>query len=140
MDLRQMDMDETKKIFDELKALMGKTDAESAARRDELALWVNAHKDDPGVRDAYSGFMAEGLAGIEADVARLRSQIDGKYELLPIAYIARKYFGKSRSWLYQRINGNSVRGKVYSLNDEQKAVFNGAVQDIAKAIGSVRLS
>lgn len=64
--------------FDELKALMGKTDAESAARRDELALWVNAHKDDPGVRDAYSGFMAEGLAGIEADVARLRSQIDGK--------------------------------------------------------------
>lgn len=126
--------------FEELKALMGKADAQSAARRDELALWINAHKDEPGVREAYAAFMSEGLAGIEADVARLRSQIDGKYELLPIAYIARKYFGKSRSWLYQRINGNSVRGKVYSLNDEQKAVFNGAVQDIAKAIGSVRLS
>lgn len=127
-------------VFDELKALMGKTDTTSAARRDELAAWINAHKDNPGVREAYAAFMAEGLAGIEADVKRLRQQIDGQYDLLPIAYIARKYFGKSRSWLYQRINGNSVRGKVYTLSDEQKAVFNEAVQDIAKAIGSVRLS
>ncbi len=119
---------------------MGKTDAASAARRDELAAWINAHKDEPYVREAYAAFMAEGLAGIEADVKRLRQQIDGQYDLLPIAYIARKYFGKSRSWLYQRINGNSVRGKVYTLSDEQKAVFNEAVQDIAKAIGSVRLS
>ena len=106
----------------------------------KIAAWINAHKDNPGVREAYAAFMAEGLAGIEADVKRLRSQIEGQYELLPIAYIARKYFGKSRSWLYQRINGNSVRGKVYTLSDEQKAVFNEAVQDIAKAIGSVRLS
>ena len=133
-------MEDTRIVFDELKALMGKTDAASAARRDELAAWINAHKDDPGVREAYAAFMAEGLAGIEADVKRLRQQIDGQYDLLPIAYIARKYFGKSRSWLYQRINGNSVRGKVYTLSDEQKAVFNEAVQDIAKAIGSVRLS
>lgn len=133
-------MEDTRIVFDELKALMGKTDAASAARRDELAAWINAHKDESDVREAYAAFMAEGLAGIEADVKRLRQQIDGQYDLLPIAYIARKYFGKSRSWLYQRINGNSVRGKVYTLSDEQKAVFNEAVQDIAKAIGSVRLS
>ena len=40
----------------------------------------------------------------------------------------------------KRLNGNKVRGKVYTLNDEQKNVFNSAVKDIARQIGSVQLS
>ena len=78
-------------------------------------------------------------ADAEGGTKVLREQIQEYYELLPLAYIARQYFGKTRSWLYQRLNGYSVRGKVYSLNDEQKAIFNNAVQDIAQTIGSIRL-
>ena len=69
-----------------------------------------------------------------------RTERDSRYDLLPISYIAQHYFGKSKAWLYQRLNGNKVRGKVYTLNDEQKNIFNSAVKDIARQIGSVQLS
>lgn len=132
-------MEKVNEIFEELKSLMGKTDAISENRREEIGLWIRANKDKKEVVDAYHKFMTEGLAEIETDVNRIRMQINTRYELLPIAYIAKHYFGKSRSWLYQRINGNKVRGRVYTLNDEQKAVFNLAVKEIAKEISAVKL-
>ena len=121
-------MEKVNEIFAELKNLMGKTDDASNHRREEIGLWIRANNDKKEVVDAYNKFMAEGLAEAEADVERIRMQIATRYELLPIAYIAKHYFGKSRSWLYQRINGNKVRGRVYTLNEEQKAVFNLAVK------------
>lgn len=132
-------MDEVTKKFEELKSLMGKTDAISEARRDEIALWIKANGDKPAVKEAYNLFMNNGLQQVEASVEVIRNQIAAHYDLLPIAYIAKQYFGKSRAWLYQRINGNKVNGKVYSLNSEQKAIFNGAVKEIAHQIASVQL-
>ena len=57
-----------------------------------------------------------------------------------MSYIAKHYFGKSASWLYQRINGNKVDGRVYTLNAEQKATFNRALQEIAKRISSFSIA
>lgn len=57
--------------------------------------------------------------------------------LIPIAYIARTYFGKSTAWLQQRIYGYKVREKVYKLNDQDLKTFNDALQDISKRIGSL---
>ena len=68
--------------------------------------------------------------------ASIREQLEGIIEFLPMSYIAKHYFGKSASWLYQRINGNKVGGRSYTLNEEQKATFNRALQDIAKRISS----
>ena len=71
----------------------------------------------------------------------LREQINDKaYKLIPWSYIAKEYFGKSVSWLTQRINGYSVRGKVYTLNEEQKATLNRALSEIGKFIGSYRVA
>lgn len=133
-------MEEVNRIFDELKGIMGKVDAASEARRKEIALWIKANGDKPEVKEAYDHFMTSGLQQVELDVKAIRSQMADQYELLPISYIAKKYFGKSRAWLYQRINGNKVNGRVYSLNSEQKAIFNGAVKDIARQIASVQLA
>ena len=57
-----------------------------------------------------------------------------------MSYIAKHYFGKSSAWLSQRINGTLVRGKAYTLNDEQKRIFNNALQDISSRIGSLHLA
>lgn len=61
-------MDNVNKIFEELKNLMGKSDAESAARRDEIALWIKENGDKPEVQKAYNEFMNTGLKSIEDDV------------------------------------------------------------------------
>lgn len=133
-------MDNINSIFNELKSLMGKTDKASGERRDEISLWLKENSANEEVKEAYNRFMTEGLAEVKSGVDKLREQIDSRYDLLPISYIAQHYFGKSKAWLYQRLNGNKVRGKVYTLNDEQKNIFNSAVKDIARQIGSVQLS
>ena len=71
----------------------------------------------------------------------LRAQMDDKaYKLIPWSYIAKEYFGKSVAWLTQRINGYPVRGKVYTLNEEQKATLNRALSEIGSYIGSYRVA
>ena len=133
-------MENINSIFNELKSLMGKTDKASEERRDEISLWLKENSTNAEVKEAYNRFMTEGLAEVKSGVDKLREQIDARYDWLPISYIAQHYFGKSKAWLYQRLNGNKVRGKVYTLNDEQKNIFNSAVKDIARQIGSVQLS
>ena len=70
----------------------------------------------------------------------IREQMNEIIDLIPISYIAKNYFGKSRAWLYQRINGYRVRGRVYTLNDKEIETFNKALKDISNKIGSLSVS
>lgn len=132
-------MDKANELLNEYAALAGNDDAASEKRKTEILSWLEANADDK-VRAEAKAFVNARLAGVERDVATLRNRIgDDAYRLLPMSYIAKHYFGKSSAWLSQRINGTMVRGKAYTLNDEQKRVFNDAVQDIARRIASIRL-
>jgi hypothetical protein len=133
-------MNEAMKKIEELKKLVRLTDEESKKKVDEIAIWFKDHK-DPESQELFDRFMTDGLEEIEVEIADIRRQIeDEDYRLLPISYIAKKYFGKSQSWLSQRINGTKVRGHVYTLNDEQKKIFNTAMEDLSKFYGSFRLA
>lgn len=70
----------------------------------------------------------------------IREQMNEIIELIPVSYIAKNYFGKSRAWLYQRINGYKVRGHVYTLNEKEFEIFNRALKDIGNKIGSLSVS
>lgn len=133
-------MKEAKRLIEELKGLVGKTDDASVARMDEIALWFRDHHTPENVA-LMQEFLEDGIAAVGAEVEDIRHQIDDEqYRLLPISYIARKYFGKSHAWLSQRINGTPVRGHVYTLSAEQKQTFNEAMQDLSKFYGSFRLA
>lgn len=133
-------MEQAKVLIKELKGLMGKSDVKSEERRSEIFAWFKEH-DDEESQALFDKFMDEGICEIEAEVADIRKQIeDEDYRLLPLSYIARKYFNKSHAWLSQRINGIPVRGHVYTLNAEQKQTFNRAMDDLSKFYGSFRLA
>ena len=133
-------MEEAKVLVEELKELMPKMDEQSEKRIGEITQWFKEHRSEEN--DALlRTFMEEGVTEVGAEIADIRRQIaDEDYRLLPLSYIARKYFGKSHAWLSQRINGTKVRGHVYTLNDEQKQVFNNAMQDLSRFYGSFRLA
>lgn len=134
-------MENLNELLKELKTLIGGTDKTNRQRFSEILKELEMHKDEPEVQAALDQFVSTGIEEIRKDTDTLRQQVqEDEYKLLPIAYIAKHYFNKSRAWLYQRINGYSVRGKVYTLNDREKEIFNAAVQDIAKKIGSVRIA
>lgn len=135
-------MKDFKEKLKELKSVMGKEDAESQARFATLSAELKAVSLTDEEQAAFNEWYRNGMDEVGKEIdrierkANLREQLDGIIELLPMSYIAKHYFGKSASWLYQRINGNKVGGRSYTLNEEQKATFNRALQDIAKRISS----
>ena len=70
----------------------------------------------------------------------VRYQLGEVKEVLSLSYIARQYFNKSRQWLNQRINGSIVNGKPAKFTDDQLKIFNNALHDISKKIGSVNIA
>lgn len=92
--------------------------------------------------DAFSEAMVE-LASETADRAGelvLREHLQDILPVISLAYIAKTYFKKSRSWLHQRINGWEVNGKPARFTPEEVEVFNHALQDISHLLASKRVS
>ena len=68
---------------------------------------------------------------------RLRCHLIMNKEIIPVSYIAKNYFKKSKEWLYQRINGNTINGKPAKFSESEIKTFNFALQDVGKKIGSI---
>lgn len=58
-------------------------------------------------------------------------------KIVSMSYIAKEYFGKSRSWLFQRLNGNAVNGKPATFTPDELLTLKNALSDIARRIGSI---
>lgn len=87
------------------------------------------------ITDEYSRLMNESRELLTA--VTLQQQLEKYKEIIPMSYIARKYFGKSAAWLLQRVNGYPVRGKVYTLKPEEVSTLNQALHDIGNTLGSL---
>lgn len=137
-------MERIKKAIEEFKRLAGADDAASEARRQELMVWLVDNK--AGHEQEIDQLLEGWLTEMEADVndikqEALRQQLSNEaYKLIPWSYIAKEYFGKSLSWLTQRVNGYPVRGHVYTLNAEQKQTLNRALAEVGALIGSYRVA
>lgn len=127
-------------LLKEYTSLAGKEDEKSETRKTEILNYIKLHADD-GDREEAKAFINQKMEQLQSEVLTLRDQLaEDDYKLLPLRYIAQKYFGKSAAWLSQRLNGSEVRGHVYTLNAEQKSIFNRAVQEIGQRISSLQLA
>jgi len=68
---------------------------------------------------------------------RLRCHLILNKEIIPVSYIAKNYFKKSKEWMYQRINGNIINGKPAKFSENEIKTFNFALQDVGKKISSI---
>ena len=127
-------------LLKEYASLAGKEDEKSEARKTEILNYIKLNADDSD-REEAKAFINQKMEQLQSEVLTLREQLtETDYKLLPLSYIAQKYFGKSAAWLSQRLNGSEVRGHVYTLNSEQKDIFNRAVQEIGQRISSLQLA
>ena len=133
-------MEDIRTLLDEYKSLAGNTDAMSEERKNEIIAKLET-MDKDAVAEVAKPFLEENVTRLEGEVKALRSQIDAEdYKLLPISYIAKTYFNKSAAWLLQRLNGYQIRGKVYTINQEPKGIFNQAVKDRSSRISALQLA
>lgn len=59
---------------------------------------------------------------------------------ISLSEISRKYFGKSRGWLSQRLHENSVRGKKVKLKPDEVKTLQTALIDIAEKLQNTAMS
>jgi hypothetical protein len=77
------------------------------------------------------------LAVIDEDIADLRAEALRKKmgempKFVNLSQIARVYFGKSQSWLMQRINGNKVNGKEARFTPAEAKQLEAAFHDLGR--------
>lgn len=133
-------------ILAEMKPLMGSLDVEERKKLDALEEELKSLQMTAEDKSVAKEWYEEGLGEIKESIRhiehelKIRDQLKEVADIIPLSYIAKNYFGKSAAWLYQRINGNKVRGKVYTLNREEVATFNRALKEIGSKISSLSIT
>lgn len=124
-----------------LEPFWGKDSEEFEERVQNISERYNTEND----KKIISQFITEKLSLIDEKIEYIKNQSIKKQleeisEIVSFSYIAKKYFGKSRQWLFQRIYGYKVNGKPARFSDKEIEVFNSALKDISKKIGSLSIS
>ncbi len=111
--------------------------AENMAQIEQIKAMATTPEDEAAIEE----FIARQLEDIEEDVAEMeemtyRLQMGEVLEIVNLSYIAKKYFGRTQSWLSQRINGCIVNGKKATFTESEINTLNSALSDIANILGS----
>ena len=70
----------------------------------------------------------------------LRDQLEDVLPLISVSALSKKYFGKSSTWFYQRLNGNLVHGKPAAFTQEELFRLADALKEIGNKINHAALS
>ena len=112
------------------------------AKINEMRASMSSHERE----DFNNELIAEARALIEKgdkmiaeETEHIRQQLGEVPEILSMSYIAKTYFGKSRTWLYQRINGNKVNGKPAYFTRSERKQLQDALQDIGRKLSAITL-
>ena len=76
----------------------------------------------------------------ETDELIARHKISGIAEAVSLSYIAKTYFGKSRGWLMQKVNGNIVNGKKAGFTPAESQQMREALQDLSEKLSKAALA
>ena len=83
--------------------------------------------------------LAKGDGMMKAEMDDVRQRLGDIPQVINMSYIAKHYFGKSRTWLYQRINGNIVNGKPVFFTIAERRQLQEALHDIGKKLSEAIL-
>ncbi len=63
-------------------------------------------------------------------VVEVRQKLNRVLDFASMSYIAKNYFGKTRQWLYQRVNGNIVNGKPADFTPDELNTLSVALSEL----------
>lgn len=135
-----------KEELQKLKEIANSGSPDMEERYKALSDEITSRYTSPEDSDMIADFLMDSYKELGNEAEDLMRQVEKAKELkkmkeiVPVSYIARHYFGKSAAWLQQRLYGYTVRGRVYTLNDEQKVTFDNALKDIARQLSSFSIA
>lgn len=127
----------TKEKMDLLKSryMNAKNEQERDAVRKEIAELCD--EDTMKVASIATEQIQESIDEINGII--IRRQLEDILPFMSLAYIAKRYFGKSRQWLYQRVNGTIVNGKPARFTNQEIDILNAAIQDMGNRLLSTKV-
>lgn len=99
---------------------------EAMSGNDRAAFIENTHKGLRAIKD-------------ELQDVKLSLELGDVANAISLSYIAKAYFGRSKNWLYQRLNGNKVNGKPAQFTEEERKRFAEALLDLSRRINETAL-
>ncbi|SFO62383.1 DUF5053 domain-containing protein [Prevotella sp. tf2-5] len=80
------------------------------------------------------------VAAMAREELAARHKMGNITEAISLSYIAKTYFGKSRAWLMQKVNGNTVNGKRASFTPSESKRMREALQDLSEKLSKAALA
>ena len=127
-------------MFQRVKNLRDQFVSATDKEKEKITIELDKLQDENA--DAFAEAMIECMKETNKNLSDflMREQLNDILPYISISAIAKNYFGKSKEWFYQKMNGNIVNGKPAKFTEEEIKNLNFALQDISKKIGSVRVS
>ena len=128
-------------MIDKVKALaVQNRAAQTEEEKDEVRRQMNILKSiDPKAFAVAVGYMAKHTEQKFKELT-MAEKLGEITDMVSMAYIAKAYFGKSRSWLAHKMNGNIVNGKTSQFSPDELAILRTALQDMSKKFGALSLT
>lgn len=130
---------ELKEKLNELSSLLYSNDGSF----DELLREIKSQYTSEQDRRDIEAFFINSCNRVENDIIevkehiRIKEQLQEISEIISLSYISKKYFNKTRTWIYQRINENVVHGKPVRFTDEELDTLRFAIKDISNRLDSL---
>lgn len=70
----------------------------------------------------------------------MRKQMEDVLPFICVSGVARNYFGKSASWMHQRINGNEVHGKQAAFTNDELKILADSFSDLSDRLSALARS
>jgi len=99
----------------------------------------------PNERERINDFLSKHTeqaikeADEQMEYLKIKIQLEPIYKKINLAYIAERYFKKSKQWLSQRLNNNIVKGRRVSFTKEEVEIFNNALKEYGNEIASFQI-
>jgi len=113
---------------DDLQKIVNDVELLSMSDREEL---------EPFLEEMSKRFLENAKETINA--VKVAMDLEKISEYISISYIAKRFFGKSRSWLHNKINGNFSNGKPASFSGEEINKLRDALDTLSGEIKQVSL-
>ena len=118
----------TKKEMDDLKRRF--ISAETEEERNEIGKEISAAIEQNAEEVAAITLSQIKETNERAQDELVRNRLKSVLPAISLSYIAKTYFNKSRSWLNQRINGNTVNGMQAKFSQEELRTLDYALKDL----------
>jgi uncharacterized coiled-coil DUF342 family protein len=130
----------------ELKHILKSTSPTREADFTKKAAEIHTHYPSAKDADTIADFIMDCYKEIGSELEEIREEITVRKQLADIAdavsftYLSKHYFGKSKQWFNNKLNGCMVSGKPARFTSEEKQILNSALADLSKRIGSICIS